>query len=371
MNWVFLAIAVVLLLLNAYFVGAEFALISARRSSIEPLAQEGNKRARATLGAMENVSLMMATAQFGITVCSLGLGAVGEPALAHLIEAPLGALGVPSAFLHPIAFALALMIVVGLHVVVGEMIPKNIALAGPDRSAMMLGPSLVLMSRVLHPLVATMNWLANSVLKLMKVEPRDEVASTFTRDQVHEMVLESTREGLLDEQERDLLDRALHFEEGTITEVIIPVADVVRAARRAPRAELESLAAESGFSRLALYDADVQDRFVGYVHVKDVLTNDAGVRSEPVPDDAVRELPSLPEEATLRDALELMRREQAHMVQVRAQGRTVGIVVLEDVVGHIVGRVQAESEKLAHERGEPAPGAGTRSVSPPPVRSDS
>lgn len=357
MDWIFLAVALVLLFLNAYFVGAEFALISARRSSIEPLAHEGNKRAQATLGAMENVSLMMATAQFGITVCSLGLGAVGEPALAHLIESPMATLGIPPGFQHPIAFTLALMIVVGLHVVVGEMIPKNIALAGPDRSAMMLGPSLVLISRILHPLVATMNWMANVVLRSVKVEPRDEVASTFTRDQVHEMVLESNREGFLDEQERDLVARALHFEEGTITEVIIPIADVVRAARQAPREALEALAGESGFSRLALYATDVQDRFVGYVHVKDVLTNDAALRTQPVPDDAVRELPSLPEAATLRDALELMRLEQAHMVQVRAGGRTVGIVVLEDVVGHIVGRVQAESEKLAHERGETPPPA--------------
>ncbi|NHN56332.1 HlyC/CorC family transporter [Calidifontibacter sp. DB0510] len=342
MDWLFLLLAVVLLGLNAFFVGAEFALISARRSSIEPLAQRGDRRAQITLGAMENVSLMMATAQFGITICSLGLGAVGEPALAHLISGPMSALGLPDGLVHPVAFVLALAIVVGLHVVAGEMIPKNIALAGPDRSALWLGPPLVLISRVLKPFVLAMNWLANRVLQLLGVEPRDEVVSTFTRDEVREMVEESSREGLLDEHERELLSRALHFEEGSVREVTIPVADVVLAARSAPRAKLEKLARESGFSRVAIYDPKVQDQFVGYVHVKDVLDNDPGKQSEPVPDGAVRRLPSLAPEATLREALETMRRSQAHMLQVRDGGRTVGIIALEDVIARIVGQIAAQ-----------------------------
>ncbi|CAG7571723.1 CBS domain containing-hemolysin-like protein [Barrientosiimonas humi] len=342
MDWVFLGVAVLLLGLNAFFVGAEFALISARRSSIEPLAQQGDRRAQVTLGAMENVSLMMATAQLGITVCSLGLGAVGEPALAHLISGPMGAVGLPDGLIHPVAFVLALAIVVGLHVVAGEMIPKNIALAGPDRSALWLGPPLVLVSRVLKPFVVAMNWLANRVLHLIGVEPRDEVVSTFTRDEVHEMVEESSREGLLDEHERDLLSRALHFEEGSVQEVTIPVSEVVLAPRTAPRSKLETLSRESGFSRIALYDPDVQDQFVGYVHVKDVLDNNPRMQSEPVPDSAVRRLPSLASEATLRDALETMRRSQAHMLQVRDGGRTVGIIVLEDVIARIVGQIGAQ-----------------------------
>ena len=127
-------LAIVLLALNAFFVGAEFALLSARRSQIEPRAQEGSRAARTTLRAMEHVSLVMAGAQLGITVCSLGLGAVGEPAVAHLLEPAFHAMRVPDAALHPVAFVVAMSIVVYLHVVLGEMVPKNIALAGPDRA---------------------------------------------------------------------------------------------------------------------------------------------------------------------------------------------------------------------------------------------
>ncbi|YAL83712.1 hemolysin family protein [Dermacoccaceae bacterium W4C1] len=360
MDFVFLGLAVFLLFFNAFFVGAEFALISARRSSIEPAAAQGNSRAVTTLGAMENVSVMMATAQFGITVCSLALGAVGEPALAHLIESPLGLLGIPEGLLHPIAFTISLIIVVGLHVVIGEMVPKNIALAGPDRAALLLGPPLVLISRALHPIVIAMNWLANKILHLFNVEPRDEVASAFTREEVHDMVEESSREGLLDEQERGLLSRALSFESATIADITIPVAEVVNTGRGRPRRELERKAVDSGFSRIAVYDPSVQDRFVGYVHIKDVLTIDDEQWNAAVPDSAVREMPSLRAGAPLREALELMQRSQAHMVQAREADKTVGIVVLEDVVERIVGEIGAEDQAAAQAQGNAGPASGAR-----------
>ena len=135
-----LALTVSLLLLagNAFFVGAEFALISARRSVIEPRAEEGRSGRPSDLRAMEKVSLMMAGAQLGITLCTLGLGALAEPAIAHSLEVPFESAGLPEALVHPVAVAIALLIVGGLHVVLGEMVPKNIALAGPDRSALAL-----------------------------------------------------------------------------------------------------------------------------------------------------------------------------------------------------------------------------------------
>src|SRR5690348_12813917 len=138
-----LLLALLLLLLNAFFVGAEFSVISARRSQIEPLAAAGSRSARTALRAMERISLMLACAQLGVTVCSLGLGAVAEPAIAHLIEAPAHAAGLPEDVVDPIAFGLALALVVYLHVVIGEMVPKNLALAGPDRAVLVLAPPLM------------------------------------------------------------------------------------------------------------------------------------------------------------------------------------------------------------------------------------
>ena len=146
-------LGLVLLLGNAFFVGAEFALVSARRTKVEPKAAAGSRVARTTLRAMEELSQMIAAAQFGITVCSLGLGAVAEPALAHLIEPVAEAVNLPDAWLHPVAFTLAMAFVVYLHVVLGEMVPKNLALAGPERAAMVLGPPMVAIVTVLKPIV--------------------------------------------------------------------------------------------------------------------------------------------------------------------------------------------------------------------------
>ncbi len=192
-------IAVGLLIGNAFFVGAEFALIAARRTQIEPVAANGSKAARLTLRAMERVSLMMADAQLGITMCSLGLGAIGEPAVAHFLEIPLARIGITGPALHTVAFVIALVIVVFLHMVLGEMLPKNIAIATPEKSAMVLGPILYAIVFILRPLIWLMNTVANLVLKLIRVDPREEVASAFTAYEVAAFIAESRDEGLLDE----------------------------------------------------------------------------------------------------------------------------------------------------------------------------
>ena len=170
-------VAVLLLVANAFFVGAEFAVMAARRSQIEPMAADGSRRAKETLWAMEHVSSMLATAQLGVTVCSLGLGAVAEPAIAHLLEGAFEAVSLPEGLVHPVAFGLALALVVYLHVVIGEMVPKNLAIAGPERAALLLAPALVWLSRALSPLIQVLNGVANWVLRRMRVVPSDEVTS--------------------------------------------------------------------------------------------------------------------------------------------------------------------------------------------------
>lgn len=344
-DWMGIGITILLLALNAFFVGAEFALVSARRSAIEPDAHAGSKRAKITVHAMEQVSLMMATAQLGITLASLGLGAIGEPALAHLLESPFEKLGLPENLLHPVSFVLAMSIVVFLHVVAGEMIPKNIALAGPDRAALWLGPPLVAISKVLKPFVVFLNWLANALLKLFKVEPKDEVESAFTREQVEEMVEESHREGLLDSKESVLLAGALRFDSQKVEAVMIPMSDVQGMRPSDTRRHLESIAAETGYSRLPVHDGD---GFAGYVHMKDVLTADRLQLDEPVEDEAVRPLPQVPAGEPARIALEVMQAQRAQLAQVvDAEGRAVGIVAMEDVLGRLVGAISSESQDSA------------------------
>src|SRR4051794_18245948 len=190
-----IVVAVALLLGNAFFVGAEFALVSARRTQIEPRAEAGSRMARTTLRAMENMSLVIGVNQLGITVCSLVLGAVGEPAVAHLLEPAFEAAHVPHSVLHPAAFVVGLGIVVYLHVVLGEMIPKNIALAGPDRAALVLGPPIWGFVTVLRPVIVAINAVASAILRLLGVRLMDEVSSSYTREEVAALVEESRGEG--------------------------------------------------------------------------------------------------------------------------------------------------------------------------------
>jgi len=241
-----LLVALLLLLGNAFFVGAEFALVSARRSQVEPLADGGSRMARTTLRAMENMSLVIAVNQLGITVCSLVLGAVGEPAVSHLLEPGLEAVHLPHSLLHPVSFAVALAIVVYLHVVLGEMIPKNIALAGPDRAALVLGPPIWGVVTLLRPVIVVINTIAAGVLRLMGVRLTDEVSSSYTREEVAALVEESRGEGLIEPAEYDRLAGALGFTEKPVATVLMPPETLTTVRRGSTAADVEALCASTG-----------------------------------------------------------------------------------------------------------------------------
>ncbi len=337
-----LLVAVGLLLANAFFVGAEFAVMAARRSQIEPLAAQGSRRARRTLWAMEHVSLMLACAQLGVTVCSVSLGAVAEPALAHLIERPFDLLGVPESLVHPVAFALALAIVVYLHVVIGEMVPKNLAIAGPDRVALALAPPLVWLTRVLGPIITVLNGLANAVLRLMGVEPKDEVTSTFTAEEVSSIVAQSRREGLLG-VEHDLVTGALEFSQRDAGDVAVPLAELVTVAVGTSPADVERLVGRTGFSRfpVARHDGEL----VGYLHLKDVLYAEDERYEQPVPAKRVRSLVTVGAGDDVEDVLATMQRSGAHLARVVEGDLVSGVVFLEDVLEELVGEVQDETRR--------------------------
>jgi CBS domain containing-hemolysin-like protein len=348
-------IAVVLLAGNAFFVGAEFAVLSAKRSAIEPLAATGNRRAQTVLWAMEHVSLMLACAQLGVTVCSTGLGIVAEPALAHLFEVPLHAMGA-EALAHPIAMATALAIVVYLHVVLGEMVPKNLAVSAPEKAVLWFGPTLVLLARVVRPVIAALNWLANHAVRLVGIEPRDEVASAFTAQEVQSIVEHSQAEGML-QDEQGLLTGALEFSEKTAGDVMVPVADLVTLTEGVTPDDVERLVAAHGFSRFPVLTsrstgdddgpggqddaADDGERLIGYLHLKDVLYATGADRNEPVALWRVRALASVRPGDEVEDALRVMQRSGAHLARVVGnEGELLGVVFLEDILEELVGEVR-------------------------------
>lgn len=357
-----ITVAVILLLLNFYFVGAEFALISSRRTKIEPLARAGSRRARITLRALEDVSMMMAGAQFGITVCTVALGAIAEPAIAHQLEPLFAQLGIPEVAIHPIALAIATFVVVGFHVVLGEMVPKNIALAAPERAALILGPPLVGLVTVLRPLIWLLNKLANGCLRLLRVQPRDEVSSTYTHEEVTGLVDESRREGMLDDDAYRLVSGALMFGSRTVADVLVPNAELRFAGPDCTLADIEALCADTGFSRfpIARKTADPASIDVlGYIHIKDVLEPDPERRHRPIAAKWIRPMVTLTQTTGLRDALRVMRTRETHMARVAdEQGTLIGVVALADVLAELVGEVRvavtAEMPELAAAERQPA-----------------
>lgn len=334
-----LILSILLLIGNAFFVGAEFALISARRTQLEPRAATGSKLARTTLRAMGQVSLMMAGAQLGITACSIGLGAVAKPALATTLEGPFAALGLPNGVSDVIAFILALGIVVSLHMVLGEMVPKNIAIAKPEASALALGPLLFAVVFVLRPIIWTLNAGANVVLRLLGVPVRDEVATAFTRDEVAGLIDESAQHGFLDSRERNLLAGALNFADMRVGDIAIPLVQVVSVRPTVTPRELQEWCIRTGYSRFPVVGDDGE--MTGYVHVKDLVALPAAKLDLPLQPRWVRDFPRVRDTDALEDVLATMQRRGVHMVQVDANGRQHGVAMLEDVLEKIVGDVAA------------------------------
>ncbi|NUP75744.1 MAG: HlyC/CorC family transporter [Sinomonas sp.] len=329
---------VVLLLGNAFFVGAEFAIMSARRSQIEPLADAGSGRAATTLKAMEHVSLMLACAQLGITVCSLLLLQVAEPAIHDLIGVPLAGLGIPVGIANTVAFVVALALVTFLHVTFGEMVPKNISVSVADRAALILAPALVGVSRVVRPIIVALNWAANAVLKLIRVEPKDEVASSFTLEEVQSIVEVSTRSGLVDD-ESGLLSGALEFSDQTVESIMVRPEELVTLPTSAAPAMFEKAVAKTGFSRFPIVDDDGE--LAGYLHVKDVLAIPDAERDSPIGETRVRSLANIALDATVEDALTDMQKSGLHVARVIGpEGATQGVLFLEDVIEELVGEIR-------------------------------
>ncbi|TFD01898.1 HlyC/CorC family transporter [Cryobacterium sinapicolor] len=351
-DWAGLVWLVVLLAANAFFVAAEFAVISARRSQIEPLAEAGKKRAITALWAMEHATLMLATTQLGITVCSLLILNVSEPAIHHLLEIPLGLTSLPEEAIGVIAFVITLLLVSYLHVVFGEMVPKNLSFSIPDRAVLMLAPPLVFFGRLVKPVIVTLNATANLVLRIFGVQPKEEATSTYTLDEVATIVSQSTREGVL----RDgtgALSATFEFTTRKVRDIAVSLADLVSLPEAATPADVEKAVTRHGFSRYVLVNESGEP--TGYVHLKDVIDLDGdtaasvgqGSYSAPIPGKRIRQLVSIFEDTDLEDALATMRRSGAHLARsFTATGETVGVLFLEDIIEELVGEVQDATRRL-------------------------
>jgi CBS domain containing-hemolysin-like protein len=338
----YLLITLGLLVANGFFVGAEFALTAARRTKIEQLAEQGSRRAQAALASMRELSFMLSGAQLGITMASLGLGFVAEPAVARLLEAALGWTTIPPAVLHTISLVVALLIVVYLHMVIGEMAPKNIAISEPERSALWMAPPFRLYANLFRPVIWLLNAVANGGTRLLGVEPRDEVEVAHSADDIATMVAISRRQGLIEEFQHRLLSGALRFGDLDVAAVMVPRTEVVAVRVDVTPAEVEGLVLQTGHSRVPVYRESLDD-MIGFVHVKDLLGVPDDRWEAPLDPSIVRPLVVVPESGKIHRLLAEMRRRRNHIaVVVDEHGGTAGIVTLEDLVEELVGEIRDE-----------------------------
>ena len=332
---------IVLLLVNAFFVGGEFALISSRKDRLETLISQGNQRARTVLDAMEHLSLMLAAAQLGITIASLILGKLGEPAVAHLLERPFASLDIPPDLLHPLSFAIALFIITFLHILLGEMVPKNLAIAGPESTALILVPPLIAFEKITRPFIHFLNWIARMTLKAFGIEQKDELDATVDSSSLAAMIAESRSEGLIDAEEHVRLKKALAVARRSVKELCIPLDKVIFLPLNPTVTQLEAAVAETGFSRFPVRSTT---GFVGYIHVKDVLekmvSDDPDAEDEIIERSDIRSLKIMDAATPMDDALRILRRDRAHMGLITENGKILGVVAMEDLIEEYVGTVR-------------------------------
>ena len=336
--FVLLLIAVLLIAGNAVFVAAEFGLVATRRSQIEPLAQDGSRRAVRTLAAMENMPPMIAAIQLGVTLCSVLLGAIAEPGAAAGLHPLLRAAHVSDSVAVPVAYVVALAIVAACHVVLGEMVPKNLALAGPQRAAVILVPMVYALAQLLRPLIVVLNAISRATLWLLRIEPKNETHSAYTLAEIEAMVTESHGEGLLQNDEYDRLAGALGFTEKSVDQVLLRGEGRARGAQDATGADVEAACAATGFSRFPVIARSGD--LVGYLHIKDAL-GDEEQRTRALDAHWIRPFAVVGAEEQLHDALASLRRDGAHMARVvNAHGDTLGVITLEDVIEELVGEIR-------------------------------
>ena len=300
---------------------------------------------------MEHATLMLATSQLGITVCSLLILNVSEPAIHHLLEIPLNLTGLPEEVIGTIAFIIALLIVSYLHVVFGEMVPKNLSFSIPDQAVLILAPPLVFFGRLVKPVIVALNTTANGVLRLFGVAPKNEATSTYTLDEVATIVTQSTREGVLTD-DSGALTAAFEFTTRKARDIAVPLDQLVSLPESATPADVEKAVTRHGFSRYVLDNAGGEP--AGYIHLKDVLglnvdpveTGTNGY-TDPIPAKLIRQLVSIFEDTDLEDALATMRRSGAHLARTfTATGDATGVLFLEDIIEELVGEVQDATRRL-------------------------
>ena len=334
--------ALVLVVLNGFFVASEFAFVRVRSTSVEGLAAEGRAGSGALQDVMGSLDDYLAATQLGITLASLGLGWIGEPAVAALIEPALGAV-LPDGVVHPVAFAIAFSVITFLHVVFGELAPKTIAIARAERMALLLASPMKLSYYLFSPGIVVFNGAANAFTRAIGVPPASETDETMGEREIRRVLARSGEAGHVDPAEVDMIEGVFELDDTVVREVMVPRPDVVTLAADRTLSEIRETVLRAGHTRYPVVADEDADRVVGFVDVKDVLrAGEAGDESATAADLA-RELVVVPETTTVGDLLVQFREERRQMAAVVDEwGAFEGIVTVEDVTEALVGDLRDE-----------------------------
>ena len=337
-----LAIAVgsLLVLFNGAFVALEFGLLGAMKSAIAAEATAGRKSALAAQRLQRDVLTTLGGAQLGITICSLVIGRLAEPAVASVIEQLVNEFAeISETVLHSVSFAIALALVVVVHMVLGEMVPKNLAITGPERTLLLLARPMALYLSLARPVIRMFQGFSNGLLGLFRVEPTSELDESTTSAELALMVDESHDQGLIDSQEYALIESAIAFGQTPATSVMAQIDHVHSVSVDSEIVEIEDQIVKTGHTRLVVHGADMND-VRGFVHSKDLL----GIKEkkQSLAPDLIRPMLRVDPESTLPDVLQLMRRSQIHLAVVTSEGTNSGVLTLDDVMRGLVGPLLQE-----------------------------
>ncbi|MFI5888718.1 hemolysin family protein [Actinoplanes sp. NPDC051513] len=335
--------ALLLLAGNAFFVAAEFGLVASKRHRLEQAAASGGRAAQAALAGSRELPLMLAGAQLGITLCSLGLGALAEPALAHWLDPLLHTLGLPSFASHAVAFLIALAVVTFLHLVVGEMMPKSWAITDPERSATLLAVPFRAFARVVGPVLRVLNALANAVLRPFGVRPQDQLAVSHGPAEMKILLDRSREEGLLEAEQTELLTSVLGLESLTVREVAFPFAELVTVPAPVSAAEVELASMGGGRSRLGV--TSPSGEVIGFVHVREAVRATAAGHGSTAAD-LMDPVFTLAAGDRVVEAVVAMRSGRAQLALVRDDDAVAGFVALEDLLEQVLGRFDDETDPV-------------------------
>ncbi|OPA80390.1 hypothetical protein BVG16_06575 [Paenibacillus selenitireducens] len=331
----------VLVFLNGFFVAAEFAMVKVRGSRIDTLVQEGNKKAKFAQSVVNHLDAYLSACQLGITLASLGLGWLGEPAIAQLLKPVFESFGMGEVLIHTISFIIAFVVITILHIVLGELAPKTMAIRKAENVTLLAAPVLMVFYKIMYPFIWALNGLANKLLRVFGIAPASEHDSAHTEEEIRILMKESNRSGLIDNTEMTLVDNIFEFAETTAREIMIPRTEMICLYTHLTQEENKAIALEEMRTRYPVCEQD-KDHIIGFIHIKDLLKSQDLTDTKSI----IRSITSVPESMQISALLKLMQKNKTQIaILIDEYGGTSGLVTLEDIMEEIVGEIQDEFDE--------------------------